>query len=223
MLRKELLEQLQHLGYATHILSNGVDAMVKFKDDWYIIEDTIEDVPLVFSEDDDVYQLMTRYTQTPKDARGVIYQGSTYRIVDAVYDIRELGFNVSFHEQRLVIYKEDCWYLQIKPAERVWVKSQRLETLQYELRQALVDTVYKLLATPVLLRFWDFNDEERLVLDIYPQVKWVTRDETTGGIELHIERPTYQDNHFISDNSILLPYDPELFLKINYSQNPYKI
>lgn len=223
MLRKELLEQLNQLGYATHILSNGVNAVVRFKDDWHIIEDQLEDVPLVFAEDDEVYQLMQRYRQTPKDARGVIYSCSTYRIEDAVYDIRELGFSVSFHEQRLVIYIGDVWYLQIKPAERVWVKSQLLETLQYDLRQALIDKVYQLLATPVLLRFWTFSDEERSILDNYPQAKWITRDETSGGIELHIERPIYQDNQFISENSILLPYNSELFLKINYSQNPYRI
>lgn len=223
--RQEFLKQVEDLGYQTMVPVHGQDCMVRLDDTWEIVQDMQVEAPLVYIGHPQLYKILEDYLATPIKYRQIIYPKSTFRVKDAIDALNSIGYESSLTDNGILTVFRGGWKVLAMNTHRAMTTQYYNEMEQRDngVQIEFLTIIYDLLQTKPTIRYWSYTYEEELLLRRYPDARYLTRNQYTGGIKLHMRRPINVDGVYDSEGSVTLDYKPTLFLYVNYADRPYII
>lgn len=223
--RRVLIERAESYGYQVMVPGHGQDFYIRIDGSWEVIDDTLVEIPLIFIGHPQLSKDLMEYINTPIKYRQIIYPKMSFRVKDAMDELKTIGYEAILDDQGLLSVYSKGWRLLDINTKRFMTTHYHDTTEHHENEQYIefLGIIYDLLQTSPKIRYWTYTYDEQLILARHPEARYLTRDKYTGGITLHQYKPYSYEGIFESEGAFTLEYDPSLFLYVNYSKRPFKI
>lgn len=223
--RRGLIERAKGYGYQVMEPGHGQDFYIQIDGTWEVIPDTLTEIPLLFIGHPHLSKELTEFINTPLHYRQIIYPKMSFRVKDAMDELKTVGYEPVLDEQGLLTVYSKGWRLLDINTNRAMTTHFHQGKNLHEDEQYIefLGIIYDLMQTSPKIRYWTYTYDEELILSRYPQARYLTRDKYTGGITLHQYKPYSFEGIFESEGAFTLDYDNSLFLYVNYSNRPFII